>query len=40
VTARAEHLQWAKDRALECADRGETAHAVPGRLRECIEGFR
>ena len=25
---RAEHLQWAKDRALEYADRGETANAI------------
>ena len=25
---RAEHLQWCKDRALEYADRGETANAI------------
>jgi hypothetical protein len=37
---RQEHLQWAKGRAPEYADRGETAHAVPGRLREYTEGFR
>jgi hypothetical protein len=25
---RAEHLRWAKDRAIEYADRGETAEAI------------
>ena len=25
---RAEHLRWAKDRALEYADRGETGNAI------------
>ena len=28
MMTRAEHLQWAKDRALEYADRGETANAI------------
>jgi len=28
VVTRAEHLAWAKERALEYADRGETASAI------------
>ena len=37
---RAEHLRWAKDRALEYADRGDVANAMAsGELRKFIEGF-
>jgi len=34
---RAEHLQWAKDRALEYADRGDTGSAISSLMQDLAD---